>query len=89
MSEVPHVLWFGMRNLGKALTWLGVEACSAGSLLSLTSLLTSDDTREAHIFLESDQLLTLYRCSGGRVGPIPYSLLLSSLELSGSTIYEP
>jgi len=26
---------------------------------SVTSLLTSDDTREAHSFLESDQLLTL------------------------------
>jgi len=36
-----------------------------------TSVLTSDDTREAHSFLESDQLLTSYRCSGGRADSMP------------------
>jgi len=42
---------------------------------SLTSLLTSDDTREAHIFLESDQILNctraraaIYRYPGGGAG---------------------
>ena len=40
---------------------------------SLTSLLTSDDTREAHSFLESDQYSSQYRCSGGRTDSIPDS----------------
>jgi len=46
--------------------------CQRGetSSSSLTSLLTSDDTREAHSFLESDQLLISFRCSGGRADSI-------------------
>ena len=36
---------------------------------SLTSLLTSDDTREAHSFLKSDQLLTWTGCGPAVAGP--------------------
>ena len=38
------------------LVWWLIQVASPSS--SLISLLTSDDTREAHSFLESDQLLT-------------------------------
>ena len=38
---------------------------------SLTSLLTSDDTREAHSFLESDQYYPNTAAPGGRADSIP------------------
>ena len=38
---------------------LDTVSCRMAGVLSLTSLLTSDDTREAHSFLESDHILNL------------------------------